>query len=164
MTESLQGARHWIDRVLYGTITTTAVLFGVQVQELNISVAALVGLVWATGVGLLVAHGVAGVLAARLTTPGGHPLGTYRSLFFEELPLLLPSAAATLGLTIGALASDDISWWIRTADLALAALAGGIAYRIATIANVSVWRRVAYSLIIAMIVMGAAITKLLLGH
>ncbi len=164
MTEAALKARHWIDRVLYGTITTTAVLFGIQVQEFSFAVGALVGLVWATGVGLLVAHGVAGALSHRLTTRGRQPLGAYRSLFQEELPLLLPSAAATVGLTIGSLLSDDIDWWIRAADLALAALAGSIAFFVATRAHVAVWRRLAYAMIIVVIVLGASVTKLLLGH
>jgi hypothetical protein len=164
MTDSIQAIRHWIDRVLYGTITTTAVLFGIQVQETGLKEPAVMALVWATGLGLLVAHGVAGALAHRLTRAGRTRFGAYTSLFREELPLLLPSAAATLGLTIGSLLSDDITWWIRSADLAMAALAGGIAFYVGTRAGITLWRRLAYSTIIVAIVLGAAVTKLLLGH
>jgi hypothetical protein len=164
MTDAIASARHWLDRVFYGTITTAALLFGLEVQDIGSSPAYLVSLIWATGLGLLVAHGMAGVLSHRLTTPGRQPLGLYRSLFGEELPLLIPSGAATLGLIVGSRLSDSRQWWLWSADLALALLAGGIAFRVGTLAKVSVPQRLALSLLIVAIVLAAAVAKLLVGE
>jgi hypothetical protein len=124
-------ARHRIELVLYGAITLQALLLGAWLESVVDTPQSMIALIWLSGLGLMLAHAIADALAHRIASPTSAPLGFYLQRFREQYLILIPGAAATVGVLLAVWSTDKLARWYLAADLAIIATCVAAAHAVA---------------------------------
>lgn len=156
--------RRHIELTLYGSVTLLALILGMRVEEAIRTPASLIGAMWASSIGLAIAHWFASSIAGRVSSPDRLPLGHYANALLQSYPLLFASAFGTLGALIGAYPDGDVKAAARGADIMLIALCGAVAWGGAAAHDAPYRKRVTLALTVIVFASLISGTKYLLGH
>jgi hypothetical protein len=156
--------RRHIELTLYGSVTLLALILGMRVEEAIRTPASLIGAMWASSIGLAIAHWFASSIAGRVSSPERLPIGHYANALVQSYPLLVASLFGTIGALIGAYPDGDVKAAARGADIMLVALCGAVAWGGATAHEAPIRKRITLSL--AVIAFASLISgmKFILGH
>lgn len=157
-------ARRHVELTLYGAVTLLALILGLRIEEVIDTPKALVGAMWASSVGLAIAHWFASSIASRVSSPVPLPLGHYSRALVQSYPLLIASAFGTFGAIIGVWAGDGVKAAAQGADFMLIMLCGAVAWGGATAHEAPIRRRVVLSLSVIIFASLIAGVKFILGH
>jgi hypothetical protein len=156
--------RRHIELTLYGSVTLLALILGMRVDDTIRTPATLIAALWATSIGLAIAHWFASSIAGRVSSPERLPIGHYANALFQSYPLLFGSAFGTLGALIGAYPDGDFSRAAQGADIMLTALCGAVAWGGATAHGAPIRRRLTLSFAVVVFASAIAGMKFILGH
>jgi hypothetical protein len=121
-------ARHRIELILYGAITLQALLLGAWVESVVDTPRSMIVLIWLSVLGLMVAHAIADALSHRIASPTPRPPGFYLRRLREQYLILIPGAAATVGVVLAVWNTDLLSRWYLAADVAIVATCVAASY------------------------------------
>jgi hypothetical protein len=156
--------RRHIELTLYGAVTLLAVILGTQIDDAIRTPAALIAALWATSIGLAIAHWFASSIAGRVSSPERLPFGHYANALFQSYPLLFGSAFGTLGALIGAYPDGDVRGAAQGADIMLAALCGAVAWGGAAAHQAPIRKRIALALAVVVFASAIAGMKFVIGE
>jgi hypothetical protein len=154
--------RRTIELTLYGSVTIVAVILGVSVDSGIRTPGGLIAAMWATSIGLIVAHGFAVAVSSRVVSPNPLPFGSYIGSVVDGLPLLLSSIVATMGALIAGLFDPSLRAAGWGADIALVVFCSAIAWAGGTVYRVPIGRRLALATFVAVFMTFIALIKVVL--
>lgn len=156
--------RRHIELTLYGAVTLLAVILGMRIDDAIRTPAALIAALWATSIGLAIAHWFASSIAGRVSSPERLPFGHYANALLQSYPLLFGSAFGTLGALIGAYPDGDVRGAAQGADIMLTALCGAVAWGGATAHGAPLGKRITLSLAVVVFASAIAGVKFIIGY
>lgn len=156
--------RRHIELTLYGSVTLLALILGMRVEDAIRTPSALIAALWATSIGLAIAHWFASSIAGRVSSPDRLPFGHYANALLQSYPLLFGSAFGTLGALLGAYPDGDVRGAAQGADIMLTALCGAVAWGGATAHGAPIRKRITLSLAVVVFASAIAGMKFILGH
>jgi hypothetical protein len=156
--------RRHIELTLYGAVTLLAVILGMRIDDAIRTPAALIAALWATSIGLAIAHWFASSIAGRVSSPERLPFGHYANALLQSYPLLFGSVFGTIGALIGAYPDADVRGAAQGADIMLTALCGAVAWGGATAHQAPIRKRITLSLAVVVFASAIAGVKFLIGH
>jgi hypothetical protein len=156
--------RRHIELTLYGSVTLIALILGMRIDDAIRTPAALIAALWATSIGLAIAHWFASSIAGRVSSPEHLPFGHYANALLQSYPLLFGSAFGTLGALLGAYPDGDVRGAAQGADIMLTALCGAVAWGGATAHNAPIRKRITLSFAVVVFASAIAGMKFIIGH
>jgi hypothetical protein len=157
-------ARRHVELTLYGAITLLAAILAFRVSEYANEPNELIAVIWASAVGLGVAHWFAASVAGRVSSPEPLPLGHYVGALIQSYPLLIGGLVASIGALIGGTVGDSVQAAARGADIALISLCAGIAWAGASVHSATLRRKFLLTTFVVVFASFIAGAKFLLGH
>lgn len=134
--------RRHVELTLYGAVTMLAAVFALTVEDVVTTAAGLVGVMWASAIGLMVAHWFAAAVSGRVMSPEPLPFGRFVRELWDTYPLLLSAAVGTVGAILGTLGeAGGIDRAVRGADVAIVSLCAFVAWRGAAAHGLSLIRK-----------------------
>jgi hypothetical protein len=144
----LEDVAHWfrlrrhVELTLYGAVTMLAAVFALTAEGVVTTTAGLIGVMWASAIGLMVAHWFAASVSGRVMSPEPLPFGRFMGELWESYPLLVSAAVGSIGALLGTLGSEGgIERATRGADIALVGLCAVVAWRGAAAHDLSFRRK-----------------------
>ena len=154
---------HNVELTLYGSITLVAVIIAVRIERNAETPLGLMVAIWATALGLSIAHVFAVAMSRRIASPIPIPLMTYIRTFNRSLPLLIAGIVATAGALIGTAITPTVTLAARGADFALSALCFSVAWLGATAHGLPTRRKLVFASIIVIVLAVVTQIKVLIG-
>jgi hypothetical protein len=157
-------ARRHVELTLYGAVTLIAAILATRVSESVTQPHQVFAVIWASAIGLAVAHWFAASIAGRVSSPEHLPLGHYIDALIQSYPLILGAIVASLGGLAGWWVGDSVQAVARGADISLIGLCALVAWGGASAHGAPYSKRLGLALFVvafASLISGA---KLLLGH
>jgi hypothetical protein len=122
--------RRHVELTLYGAVTMLAAVFALTAEAVVNTTAGLVAVMWASGIGLMVAHWFAAAVSGRVMSPEPVPIGRFLRELWDTYPLVFSAVVGTIGAVLGTLGeAGGIDRAVRGADIAIVSLCAFVAWR-----------------------------------